>query len=103
AQHAPDELAGQVEVGPEASAARHLVDAVRPDRARADVAPSVRPVLGQRLSFLIRRRGAFGDLRRPTFGGGHPRAPPLIVSGASRPALTTLSYPVHRQRLPASQ
>ena len=35
-QHAADELAGQVEVGAEAGAARDLVHAVRPDGARAD-------------------------------------------------------------------
>jgi hypothetical protein len=44
AQHAADELAGQVEVGAEACASRDLVDAIRADRARADVALPVGPV-----------------------------------------------------------
>ena len=81
-QHPADELAGQVEVGAEAGAAGHLVDAVRPDRARADVALPVRAVRPVRL------------------GHGYPF---LIAAAASITAVTILSYPVHRQRLPASQ
>ena len=55
AQDAPDELAGQVEVGAEAGAAGHLVEAVRADGARADVGlrVSVRHRLGHGYPFLI--------------------------------------------------
>src|SRR5207302_10956117 len=79
-QHAADELAGQAEVGAEARAPGHLVDAVRADRAGPDVALRV-PV-------------------RQCLGHGYPF---LIVAAASFTSLTILSYPVHRQRLPASQ
>ncbi len=79
-QHPPDQLARQVEVGAEAGATRHLVDAVGANRAGSDV----------RLRRPVRHR----------LGHGYPF---LIVAAASITALTILSYPVHRQRLPASQ
>ena len=78
AQHAPDELPGQVEVGAEAGPAGDLVHTIRPDGARADVRVAVRLRLAH----------------------GYPS---LSVAAASCTALTILSYPVHRQRLPASQ
>src|SRR5437870_13849990 len=54
AQHAADELAGQAEVGAEAGAPGHLVDAVRADRAGPDVAlrVAVRQRLGHDYPFL---------------------------------------------------
>ena len=74
AQHAADELAGQVEVGAEAGAARDLVDAVRADRARADVAParSCRSSCRSRPWLSLSHRG----------GGVHHRADDLVVAGA---------------------
>src|SRR5207245_2055000 len=77
-RHGVDGLAGRVELGRAGGGARALVDGVRPDRARADV-----------LGMPVRRLGH--------------RSPFLIVAAASSTALTILSYPVHRQRLPASQ
>ena len=65
AQHAADELAGQVEVRAEARAAGDLVDAVRADRARADVALPVGPVravLGHGYPFLIATAASFTAL-----------------------------------------
>src|SRR5262249_26931232 len=80
-QHLADELARQVEVGAEPRAPGDLVDAVRADRARPDRALSVGSV-------------------RAVLGHGYPF---LNVAAASFTALTILSYPVHRQRFPASQ
>ena len=80
-EHAADELAGQVEVGAEAGAPGHLVHAVRADRARADV-------VCQFVRSSVR------------LGHGYPF---LIAAAVSITAVTILSYPVHRQRLPASQ
>src|SRR5262245_1093129 len=80
-QHLADELARQIEVGAEARAPRDLVHTVRADRARADVALPVGPV-------------------RAVLGHDYPF---LKVAAASCTALTILSYPVHRQRFPASQ
>src|SRR5262249_43560022 len=82
AQHAADELAGQVEVGAEAGAAGDLVRAVGSDRARAD-----------------ERLADFG-IRRERRGHGQLL---LISTAASITALMILSYPVQRHRLPASQ
>src|SRR5215813_7160646 len=73
AQHAADELAGQVEVGAEARPSCHLVHAVRADGSRADVpmpVGAVRAVLSHCLS-LSQRDG--GVLYR-----GHD----LVVAGA---------------------
>src|SRR4030095_15796939 len=80
-QHLADELAGEVEVGAEARAPGYLVDAVRADRAHAAVALPIGPVLA-------------------VFCHVYPF---LSVAAASCTALTILSYPVHRQRFPASQ
>ena len=62
AQHAADELAGQVEVGAEARPSRDLVDAIRADGPRADVALPVGPVravLGHGYPFLSATAASF--------------------------------------------
>src|SRR5262249_609145 len=73
AQHLADELARQVEVGAEARASGDLVDAVRSDRARADVALPVGPV-----------RAVLGHWLSPSQGRGRVlhRADDLVVSRA---------------------